>query len=179
MAKALGIAISAFGPLPMLFTHKEIPAFRNEIEMLAALETVGKCLETSPTIDWNDWYQQPTWAHDNWGMYARRGQWTGLNHFMVPVLAFLDDLRLNWKEHKDDEDWKAAKKFFRGVRFTEQTFGLSWLTKVTYTSPAEGEEPTNEVLEILERVPGINVLDLAQLDELEKVLEVANEQVTD
>lgn len=177
MAKALGVAIAQFGPLPMMFTHKEIPAFRDEQEMTAIKNHITNCIGIG-NISWRGYFSQPTWSHDNWGMYARRGQWTGFTHFMIPILMFLDEIKCNWKEHKDDDIWIRAKKFFRGIRFTEQTFGLSWLCKVTYTTPAEGEEPTDEVLEILEGVPGINVLDLDQLDVLEKVIEDANEQVT-
>lgn len=174
MAQALGIAISTFGPLPMMFTHKEIPAFRNEAEMAAMMLHVSNCLGA---VMFDEMYHQPTWTHDNWGMYARRNQWTCNNHFMIPVLAFLDAMRNDWKKYKYDVDWQAAKKFFRGIRFTEQTFGLSWLIKVIYTTPAEGEEPADEVLEILGRVPGINILDLDQLAEPGKALEDANEKI--
>lgn len=178
MATVLGTAISTYGPLPMMFTHKEIPAFRTPEEMAAAQRVVGRCLGATQIFNWDYWYMRPTWTHDNWGMYARRNQWTGDRHFMIPILDLLDDIRNDWKKYKDNENWKAAKKFFRGIRFTEQTFGLSWLTKVTYTTPADGEEPADETLQILERVPGINILDLAQLDEPNKMPEDANGQIT-
>jgi hypothetical protein len=165
MAKALGIAISTYGPLPMMFTHNEIPAFRHEAEVAAMMLHVSNCMD----VRFDELYHQSTWTHDNWGMYARRGQWVGNNHFMIPVLWFLDELRLNWKKHKDKDCWKKAKKFFRGIRFTEQTFGLSWLCKVTYTMPGDNNELDEETLEILENIPGINVLDLAQLNETAEV----------
>jgi len=173
VAKALAMAINQFGPMPAMFTHKDIPSFRNENELRIALNHVGACMDK----ELGDLFRQPTWKHDNWGMYGNRGQWIGYQHFMIPVLIFLEFLKTKWDEFKDDLVWIEAKEYFRGLRYVEQTFGMSWLCQVAYTMPEGGDEPEENVLKILEDTPGISVIDLNEIDELDEILEETNEQI--
>lgn len=175
MARALSLAINQYGPMPMMFTHSDIPSFRNVAERGVALAHVKECMGYINGDDDHVVFMQPTWKHDNWGMYASRKQWIGHTQFMVPVLRFMDAIKCNWKELKDQDCWVNARKYFRGLRYTEQTFGMSWLCQVTYTMPAGGETPDKETMKILEGMSNVNVIDLENLDEQAKVFEVENE----
>ena len=63
-------------------------------------------------------------------------------------------------QHQAPSNYDAAKEFFKNVSFVEQPFGLSWLTKVTYTLPDDVLETQDSIFDI----PGINILDLAEHD---------------
>lgn len=172
VAKALALAINQFGPLPFMFTHKDIPSFRSPEELQVTMNHVATCM--GKNLD--SLFMQPTWKHDNWGMYARRSQWIGYQHFMIPVLIFMEILKENWGEFKDDLAWIDAREYFRGLRYVEQTFGMSWLCNVTYTMPPDEAQPDKDIMKILEDTPGINVIDLDDIEEYIIDLEETNEQ---
>lgn len=157
MAKVLSKLISIHGPVPMMFTHSQMPMFRHKAELGLALDHVSDMYQ----IDCNSLYSGPTWTHDNWGLYAREGQWTGHNHFMPPVLAAIDHVE-KLSPLEDREAFLRARSFFRSLYYEEQPFGLSWLTRVSYTLPLEGT-PDEDVLDL----PGVNVIDLAQVEVFE------------
>ena len=160
-AKYLAEIISLMGPIPMLFTHSKIPVFRDKIEMISALQVIqDDFMEISQSAYW-----LPSWEYEQWGMYARRGQWPGHDHVLIPILAFIDKLEDGLIE--DDK----AKDFFKSLTYTEQTLGLSWLTKITYTLPEAGE-----LGEDILGIPGLNIIDLDAYQEINAILEGANER---
>ncbi len=164
VAKVMSEIINTVGPIPMVFSHPKIPIFRDNIEWVKAAEHVTNVLGTD--FEFN--YLFPTWTHDNWGMYARRDQWIGKSHFMLPFLQVIHKLKDDWQELKDIEEWKEARKFFNGLRYAKQTFGCAWLCKVSYTLPGSAE-PDEEMMEL----PGINVIDLKKAG-LQAIGEVFN-----
>jgi hypothetical protein len=141
----------------MIFIHGKMPVFRNEEEMYQALSIT----EDLFGADWDTKWMSPTWENDDWGMYARRAHWTGYSHYMIPILRVIDELKSNWQNRKDDEDWKSARKFFKHLRYVKQTFGASWLCKVSYTLPVKGE-----LDEDVMGLPGINIIDLEETGDL-------------
>ena len=106
---------------------------------------------------------------EDWGMYARRNQMPGDYHSMLPILSMIDDLEDG--ELLNDEFFPGVEGFFDSLTYTEQTLGLSWLTKITYTLPEEGE-----VGEDVYGIPGLNIIDLNIHQEIDEILEAVNER---
>lgn len=171
MARELAEIVFNSGPIPMLFTHNRMPVFRHAEDRLNARMLIEDCMDK---LDWNRHdYLKPTWLHDNWGMY--RNNWVGNEHYMLPILTGLSIIDHGWKEVKNSKPWQRLKDFLGNadhVRFMEQPFGMSWLCKITYTLDENGQADP-EMLD----VPGINILDLDAIEELDETLEEANEQV--
>jgi hypothetical protein len=157
MAETIANIIARGGPIPMMFTHQLMPSFRDTAELSLALDHVSRMYD----IDWSEKYMQPTWTHDNWGTYARLNQWNGFSHFFVPVLTAIEDLYGNDGDTDDEIRWEAHK-FFRSIRYEEQPFGMSWLQRVSYTLPADGD-PNEDILNL----PGIHIIDLDSVSENE------------
>lgn len=161
-AKTLAEIISLLGPIPMMFTHSKVPVFKN---ILHAAEAIKIFHEISDRYYYNrNLYWDPSWTQELWGMYARRNQQPGDDHFMVVVLSMLSDIEQGNMPEKH-------LAFFKSLAYREQTFGLSWLTRVSYTLPKEGE-PEEDIYEI----PGLNVIDLDACGELDAILEESNER---
>lgn len=157
LAKTLSRTIADHGPIPMIFVHRKIPVFQNEKQRDIATIERGMGLY--------DWTRQaddmiPTWEKEGWGMYARRNQDAGHAHYMARILWVIDEIKNNWESHKDEENWRHAKDFFGKLRYVKQTFGASWLCKISYTLPLDGD-PDEEMLEL----PGINLIDLNEEEE--------------
>ena len=88
---------------------------------------------------------------------------------MIPILATLGDLDEGIGHAHIVTD--MMRDFFDSLTYTEQPFGLSWLTKISYTMPQEGE-PEEDIYEI----PGLNIIDLDAYRKLDVILEDANER---
>lgn len=173
MAKELAEAIWEHGPIPMLFTHSRMPVFRHEENRVRAMNLVKECYEK----EWDNWdqfnYIEPTWLHENWGMYG--DNWLGQQHYILPILTTISIMDQAWRKVSDSESWKRFKMFFTNkdyVQFIEQPFGMSWLCKVSYTLDENGQADPEMV-----DVPGLNIIDLEAYKELDEILEEANEQV--
>lgn len=147
--------LQVHGPFPMLFTHSRMPIFENEEQLEEAFHIVD---DTIGIPLWGPLEVTATWDHQDWGQYARQS--SGFFHPMRLILVVLDAIDKQWKMNKDQPAYIAAKKFFEDVSFVEQPFGLSWLTKVTYTLP----EDVRETPDIIFDIPGINILDLEEHD---------------
>ncbi len=174
MAKELATIIFTEGPIPMLFTHNRVPTFRHEEDRVRALMLVRECYEQqfdTTGLNWDDFdYTGATWLNPKWGMY--RGQWTGQNHYMLPIFTTLHIMDTMWNQVMKYEEWRRFKDFFSDtnhVAFLEQPFGMSWLVKVTYTLDGEGLADPDMV-----DVPGINIINLDEIEEHEET----DEQVT-
>lgn len=162
VAATLAELISIHGPLPVMLSHSQVPVFRSEEEMAKAMDHVNATQTTfyrtvDEAVSWEGRWMSPTWTHDNWGQYHRRDHWIGSSHYMIPILAVVDDLKNKWQTYKEIEEWQAARKFFNGLRYVKQTFGMSWMCQVSYTLPFKGEAD-----EEVYNIPGINIIDLKE-----------------
>lgn len=161
-AKQLAELISLLGPLPIAFTHSKIPVFPTTAHRQAAVELA---IEYAKLDDYflkgDHLYWGPSWTQKDWGMYAREYQMPGDDHFMLPVLRLLDGFENNEEFTEKDHPtlYNKVKDTISDLDFVEQTFGLSWLTQISYTLPDEGE-PEEDIFEI----PGLNIIDLKAIE---------------
>lgn len=154
-AKALGLYIFENGPIPALYTHSRVPAFRNETERERAIVFTRDLYNT----DFTDyWIREASWQNTGWGMYARKNQDRGEAHYLIPVLRMVDKLDCHWGSVSDLDVWQEAKAFFDSLRYVEQTIGLSWLTRVSYTLPTNEKERS----ELVKEIPGLFLIDLKE-----------------
>ncbi len=150
------------GPVPIMFTHSRIPLFRSLYEQEKALEYVQSTL--SEEINWGNKNENATWLHDNWGQYAVKGQYTGSDHYLIPVLSMLGEIDRNWRRHMHTEAWHDVRDWAKSLDYVEQPFCLSWLTGVTYTLPATDKEQAAEI--VGRDMPGVDILDLDAEEEV-------------
>ncbi len=147
------------GPFPMFFSHSQIPLFAGIRQRDAIYEIVDELL---PKTDYQPWLNA-CWKYDEWGQYAIKNQDAGHKHYLVHTLDILDfgaRLKSVRREPALNEMWVRLRKMFGNVRFEEQIFGASWMTKVIYTLPLENKEAAAE--KALAEIPGITILDLEE-----------------
>lgn len=145
------------GPLPIVFSHDRMPVFRSETQRDAFVELV---LQRWPNAEPENGYDyDPVWCNDNWGMYARKNQYNGWRNYLTGVLAFLDSIDRDWKVNKNDPIYIQAKSILDNCIFQEQFFSASWITRISYTLPEDGQ-----IDESLINIPGLNIIDLEKED---------------
>ena len=149
------------GPFPMFFSHARIPLFADIFQRDGIYEMVDEVL---PKTDYRPWFNA-CWKYDEWGQYAIKNQDAGHKHYLVHVLDVLDFMKkimLDTMPHKPapDDAWAQMPRLFEDVRFEEQIFGASWMTRVTYTLPQENKEEAAE--KALAEIPGLDILDLEE-----------------
>jgi hypothetical protein len=174
MAKVFAEIFQEHGPYPMLFSHSHIPVFesieqRDEMISLSS-ESLAYSLDMQALADEfpiEERWLGPTWERPSWGQYSFKNQEPGFQHFMVPILIAMHDMKRN---HTDEKHWSKVRKAYSKLRFTEQIYGASFMTKVTYTLPEEGK--TIAAQEAEHEVPGVELLDL---DAYEEEKRMANE----
>jgi hypothetical protein len=137
--------IQRYGPIPVLFTHSEIPVFETAVDREDALTTL--MMEPSRKM------LEPTWLWEDFGMYA--GMDPGNTHYMRHILRAMD-----------------SGETFDNVMTIEQPFVASWYTRVTYTLPEDGR--INDKIQNMYDAGLINIIDLDQIEEAEEE-EVMNE----
>ena len=138
LGKELAQIIWNNGPIPMLFTHDNMPVFDDFRHLEECVDFVAACLEDTAPIDPDGMEWVPTWEMSGWSQYTTTPD-DGSNHILVPILSVLGELATNWMSHKNDAPYQEARDFFKTVRVVEQPFGMSWLGKVTYTADEEGQ----------------------------------------
>ena len=158
------------GSVPMLFTHNRMPVFDSRAHLETALEHAHICLGLDPAIgsipvELYDW--DPTWQNDEWSQYVE-GATDGRRHVLIPILRLIDQLDNDWRRKKKYEPYRDAKEFFAGIRFVEQSFGLSWLAKITHCADEDGNYD-EDFLKMREEHGGVmvNLIDLNELEEEE------------
>lgn len=160
MAKVFAELFQEHGPFPMLFSHTLIPLFATEDHKTAVLRTVLECLKE---IDVKGLWIDACWYHDEWGQYSSKGHNPGQSSFLVPILDFMNMLKtVKSGESMPFASWHAAKRLLDEVRYEDQIFGASWMTRVTYTLPEDGKEEARE--EVTNDIPGIDILDLEEYE---------------
>lgn len=109
-------------PLPVVFTHSEIPLFRSPSEIAQAL---GYC-EQFMSGD-RDFHFGANWLREGWGVFANQDD--GRDHFMLPICGMLDKLRRDWQHLHTIPWWRDVKAFFDGLQYEEQPFAISWFIR--------------------------------------------------
>lgn len=156
VAAAQALYIYEHGPIPVLFTHSRIPVFRSEAEME---EAMGWACDLYNTDFAQYRVGEASWRRDNWGLWARKGQNTGDDHYLIPILQVISTMDITWRSRSDMKIWQEARDFFETLRYVEQAFGLSWITRVTYTLPQDEAQRS----EIVKEMPELfNVIDLKE-----------------
>lgn len=154
-AKAIGLYIYRHGPIPALYTHNRVPVFRSGVQR----ETARQFVEDLYNVKRNEFPNMvASWALDNWGMYARQNQNRCLEHYMIPVLRVINTLEHRWVSVQEHEVWKEARDFFGDLTYVEQTIGLSWICRVSYTLPKDREK----ISEVAQEIPGLFRIDLRE-----------------
>lgn len=156
MALAYAAIIQQFGSFPSLLTHSRVPVFRSVAERQQALDIA---LNIWPEFDSEHLHFDATWRVENWGMYSskRKRQYNGKHSFMVPVLNAVSGLDRDWNLHQHNPLWQEAREFYKELMYQEQTIGLAWVLRVTYTLPKD-----QQVDKSLFDVPGLRFLDLSK-----------------
>jgi hypothetical protein len=165
MAKRLLEIVWSRGPIPMLFTHNRMPIFDSVEDVHTALYHAQTCLEIREDETEFFWWE-PTWEHPDWSQYVT--EFRGDNSVLVPILRLIDELENDWRNKKKLAPYQAAKDFFSGLRFVEQAFGASWMSKVTHCAKEDGTYD-DEILE-MQHFYGkqmVHTIDLAALEEEE------------
>lgn len=151
-AVVMAEAIQKYGAVPIVFTHDRMPLFYNEQIQSDSIDFAYGCTE----IDLDVIERVPTWLMESWGAYLSKGQHSGYNHFLIPVLSVIHALDMKWSLHLHSEPHIAAKEFFKQLDYSERPFGMSWITDVTYTVDKESTVKRSD----LQGIPGLRILDL-------------------
>lgn len=130
-------------PIPIYFTHSDIPLFKNEAQRDRFIELMLLGDTTKP----DDLELTPTWFRDDWGLYAREDHYNGRDHYMIGVLAMLDRLKERQKWESDQE--VAIQRFWEmgeietRLTYAEQLFAASWITRIAYV--AKDDDSSDEL----------------------------------
>lgn len=122
-------------PLPVVFTHSQVPWFRHQDEIDQAMEFCQQF-----TGD-RTFYYGPNWLRPEWGVFASQDD--GRDHFMLPILGMLDKLRREWRHIQNVTWWQVVKAFFDGLEYEEQPFAISWFVRAIRIVDEE-HPPTRE-----------------------------------
>lgn len=108
-------------PLPVIFTHSQIPVFRSSDERGQALSLYQEYAELG------DVFIDTNWMRPEWGLFAHHDD--GRDHFMIPILALLDKLTRDWQQLAHSPWWRKVKEFFDSLQYAEQPFAISWFVQ--------------------------------------------------
>lgn len=148
-AELIAILLRDLGPLPIMFTHSQIPVFSSD----GAAEIFIHEMLNDVRPD-----RIPTWEYEKWTCYAMvDGRDSGSSHYLRQVL---DILHLMGRPSFTLEHREKLSLYLDQVTFIEQPFGVSWITQISYTLPADGKLTDPSILEI----PGIDILDLRETE---------------
>lgn len=108
-------------PMPVVFTHSQMPWFRSQGEIDQAMEFCQQF-----TGD-RTFHYGPNWLRPEWGVFASQDD--GSDHFMLPILGMMDKLRQDWRHIRGVAWWQEVKAFFDGLEYEEQPFAISWFVR--------------------------------------------------
>lgn len=150
LARTIAKVQMKIGPIPIFFTHSEIPIFRSVSEQGKIIDITDRCIDS---VNWDSKNYEPTWYHERWGQYARSDNYTGSDSYLCTILSALGGIRdLGETSPQPYRELKAAMK---ETRIVEQIFGASWIGRITYTSNADGTIDPD-----VEDIPGLNIVNL-------------------
>lgn len=109
-------------PLPAIFTHAQIPVFRDGDEIEQAFDYCYRFIEED-----RQFHYGANWRREGWGVFASQDD--GRDHFLMPVLGMLGKLRRDWQHMHHVPWWQEAKAFFDGLQYAEQPFAISWFVQ--------------------------------------------------
>lgn len=131
----IAAGIAKHTPIPIVFTHSQIPVVDADAPIGELLKLCGV-----PEIDIENRYYDPVHTNDDWGMTIR--DWDGSSHWLTPLLAHF---AANSSKHLTQI---LPPPLCDHVLFTEQIFGISWITRVVYVATGtETEDDLNKLLE--------------------------------
>lgn len=142
--------INKMGPVPIWFTHSDLPLFREDPQQWAVLDAIKGVMSEDP--DWLNKNFEPTWLHENWGQYARGNQYQGNDHYLRLVTSYVSAVK---GRDRDTPAWGDLIDAIGKAPMVEQVFGASWICKISYTLKDDGTAD-EDVLSI----PGLNIIDL-------------------
>lgn len=108
-------------PVPIFFMHGRMPLFRDGEQRAEAWDLAAELVETMVEMD-------ATWRRPGWGLGPDDDR--GEGHYLWAVLKVIGLIDFYWPDVADMEPWQRARRFFRGVKFVEQVFGASWVTRI-------------------------------------------------
>lgn len=175
-AKLVSELIMRHGPLPILFTHSQMPVFHDDAHIEEFIELISACyFEEEDVPDWESVRRTPLWLDPDWGLYKRDlGQHPGHNHVGRHILEAIDIVMSGLSEERRERpEWLKVEEFVDGLILAEQMFGLSYLHKVIYTLPG-GDVAAGA--KVQEEIPGLELLDLREDLGIESVRIVEEEE---
>jgi len=146
---AMAEELAKYVPLPIVFTHSQMPLFRDEVERAEAVYFIEELMG----VNGADLSMEAIWFNQEWGIYS--GNDAGDSHYMTYILSLMWRLK-KWTDKQDDL-YQEARKFFNGLNYAEQPFGVSWITRVGYVPKNDADE--TDVADDL-TAKGINLIDL-------------------
>lgn len=120
--------IAKMTPIPVVFTHSDIPLFRDEAERDAVVELAAGLLSE---YDQDQVRYLPTWMSPEWGLYSSCKD-RGDDHYLRQILGLLSRLKRQPRLIDTSEAWAALAAVMGRANFQEQPFGATWITKITY-----------------------------------------------
>ena len=123
-------------PLPVVFTHSQIPWFRSQEEIEQAMEYCYEFMDRERVLHYG-----ANWLREEWGIFARQDD--GRDHFMLPILGLLDKLRRDWRHLSRVPYWQEVRGFFDSLQYEEQPFAISWFVRAIRIVD-EDHPPTQE-----------------------------------
>lgn len=118
--------LAPYLPVVVVFTHSDIPVFRNTAEIETALDL---CQQAFDLFDPDDQHLGANWKRPAWGCYAASGQQTGSDHFMLPLLGLREKVYREWEYLQGRPFWERARQYFEGLQYEEQPFAISWFLR--------------------------------------------------
>ncbi len=109
-------------PLPVVFTHSQVPWFRSQDEIEQALAYCRQFMDPERQFHFG-----ANWLRQEWGVFANQDD--GRDHIMMPILGMMDKLRRDWQYIQNVPFWQEVKSFFDGLNYEEQPFAISWFVR--------------------------------------------------
>lgn len=121
IARSVALGFGHRLPLPIFFTHRRVPVFRDDEQRDDALTFLEELLSVRGSLE-------ATWTRPGWGLSPDDDG--GGDHYMVGVLRIVERLDWDWPAVSDREPWQRVRRFFKSVSFAEQVVGASWVCLV-------------------------------------------------
>lgn len=151
IAPELAAKLVPLCPIPIVFTHEQIPVVHNtlhrKILLEWALDVIKKSMRftDSGLYSPDEYYKFPVWTNTKWGLKAKDAD--GKDHWLVPVLQAINlvggvknipEMIMTYPDAETEDDYMLSSE----ISWIEQPFGASWITRVTYVCKDDDTEST-------------------------------------
>lgn len=130
ISRSAGEWVAGQLPLPIFFMRR-MPLFRDGEQRAEAWELAAELVGPMVEMD-------ATWARPDWGLGP--GDDHGEGHYLLAALRVIERLDLDWPAVANEEPWQRARRFFQGVKFVEQLFGASRVTRCVLGGKQEAQD---------------------------------------